>query len=147
MRRYTKASMLRSRDTTAVPIGTDNERRSPVQTATTIHNAGDAVLVSFTNALSILLGFIPNLIGALVVLLIGWIIAGIVAKLLVRVLQTVGFEKAVEHAGVGGFLKRAGTTMNASQVLGLLVKWFIRSDLRTGSGQRTGYAADHHRDQ
>lgn len=92
----------------------------------TIHNAGDAVLVSFTNALSRFLGFIPNLIGALVLLIVGWILAGIVAKLISSVLQTVGFEKAVERAGIGGFLQRAGTSMNASQVLALLVKWFIR---------------------
>jgi hypothetical protein len=91
-----------------------------------IKNTGDAVLVSFTNALSNLLGFIPSLIGAIIVLVIGWILSGILARLLDRVLQAVGFERVVDRSGIGDFIKRAGSGWNTSVVLTTLVKWFIR---------------------
>lgn len=92
----------------------------------TIHNASDAVLVSFTDALSRFFGFIPALIGAIVILIIGWIISGIVARLIERMMVATGFERAVERSGIGGFLARTGTAWTASRVLAELAKWFIR---------------------
>ena len=53
-------------------------------TMQTVQNWGDAVLVSVTTALQNLLGFLPALIGAIIVLILGWIIAGLLAGTVIR---------------------------------------------------------------
>ena len=60
----------------------------------TVENWGDAVLVSGTEALQNFLGFLPALVGAIVILVIGWFLAGLLAGLVERVLKTIGFERA-----------------------------------------------------
>ena len=93
----------------------------------TVTNFGDSILVSFTAALSALLGFIPALIGAIVVLVIGWVLSNILARLVRTVLMKVGFEKAASRTGVTSLVARGGTAdRGASWVMGELVKWFIR---------------------
>ncbi len=86
-----------------------------------------AVMVSIAGALMTFLSFIPALIGAIVILIIGWLIAGFVAKLVTRLLERIGFERAAERTGVTGFVARTGARgVTASFVVGELVKWFIR---------------------
>ena len=93
-----------------------------------ITDMGDAVLVAITDALRNFLGFLPSLVGALIVLIIGWIIAGIVARLVEGGLKAVGFERAAQSSGIAGFIRQsgAGAQWTASKVVAEIVKWFIR---------------------
>jgi len=93
---------------------------------TTIENWGDAVLVSVTTALQNLLGFLPALIGAILVLIVGWIVAGFIGGLVERGLKAVGFERASQSTGIAGFVQQAGSDWTASRVIAEVVKWFIR---------------------
>lgn len=93
----------------------------------TVTNFGDSMLVSFMAALSALLGFIPALIGAIVVLIIGWVLSNILARLVRTVLMKVGFERAAMRTGVTSVVARSAEQgRGASWVMGELVKWFIR---------------------
>ena len=92
----------------------------------TVQDWGDAVMVSATEAMQNLLGFLPALIGAILILIIGWIIAGVIAGLIEKGLQAVGFEKAAQSTGIAGFIENAGTGWTASKVVAEIVKWFIR---------------------
>jgi hypothetical protein len=93
---------------------------------TVIEDWGDAVMVSVTDALRNFLGFLPQLLGALIVLILGWIIAGLVAGLVERGLKAVGFERAAESTGITGFVQRSGSNWTVSRILAEIVKWFIR---------------------
>ncbi len=92
----------------------------------TVQNWGDAVLVSVTTALQNLIGFLPALVGAILVLVIGWIISGLLAGLVERVLKTIGFERAAQTTGISGFVQQAGSDWTASRIVAEIVKWFIR---------------------
>jgi hypothetical protein len=92
----------------------------------TVQNWGDAVMVSVTEALQNFLGFLPQLIGAIIILVLGWIIAGLLAGLVETVLKRVGFERAAESTGIAGFVKQAGSDWTVSRVVAEIVKWFIR---------------------
>ena len=48
---------------------------------------GDAVFLSLSNALNTFLAAIPQVIGALLILIIGWIVAGMVARLVGELLR------------------------------------------------------------
>jgi hypothetical protein len=92
----------------------------------TVENWGDAVMVSATEAMQNLLGFLPALIGAILILILGWIIAGILAGLIERGLKAVGFERAAQSTGIAGFIENAGSGWTASKLVAEIVKWFIR---------------------
>ncbi len=92
-----------------------------------VTNWGDALLVSITGALIALLSFIPALIGAVIILIIGWVLSGILARVVETVLNKVGFEHAAERTGITSVISRSGAgTMRASHVIAELVKWFVR---------------------
>ncbi len=79
----------------------------------------------FEDAFSKLLGFIPNLLGGLVILVIGYFVAKVLGKLVGKLLGRVGFDHWMERAGVSGVLQRSGTGLTASAVLGKVVFWFV----------------------
>lgn len=86
---------------------------------------GSELVAAFGRAVGVLFSFIPSLIGALLILLIGWIIATVVKNVLVRVLRAVHFDQAMNHAGVGALLQRGGVRADAAMVLSRVVFWFI----------------------
>jgi flagellar biosynthesis protein FliQ len=87
----------------------------------------DAVMLSITAALVTFLSFIPAIVGAIIILIVGWIIAGFLGRLVTMVLNRVGFDRAASRTGVSDFMARAGWREGgASRLIGELVKWFVR---------------------
>ncbi|ADB30296.1 Conserved TM helix repeat-containing protein [Kribbella flavida DSM 17836] len=79
----------------------------------------------FEDAFGKLLGFVPNLIGGLVILAVGYLVAKVLGKLVSKLLGKVGFDQWMERAGVSGVLQRSGTGLTASAMLGKVVFWFV----------------------
>ena len=92
----------------------------------TVQDWGDAVMVSVTTALQNFLGFLPALVGAILILILGWIVAGLLATLVERGLKAVGFERAAQTTGISGFIQSSGSSWTASAIVAEIVKWFIR---------------------
>ncbi len=90
-----------------------------------ITNWGSAILTSFTNALNLVFAFIPKLIGFLVILLVGWIVASVVSKAVTFLLRKIGFDRLSERIGLSRLEQRMGLRMDAAGVLGKVVYWFI----------------------
>lgn len=67
--------------------------------------------------------FVPKLIGFLLILLVGWIIARIVRRAVDALLERVGFDRAVERGGIKRALSR--TKYDASDFLATLVYYAI----------------------
>jgi Mechanosensitive ion channel, conserved TM helix len=89
----------------------------------TIHNFTEAVLVSVTGFLLLL----PALLGAIILLIVGWFLAGVVARLVGTLLKRIGFETMAQRTGVTGFITMSGARdTSASSIIAELVKWFIR---------------------
>jgi hypothetical protein len=91
----------------------------------TVTDWGDAIFLSLTNALNTFLAAIPQIIGALLILLIGWIIAGIVARLLREVLERVGIDRQFAKHGGEVYGSRSADFL-PSVVASEIVKWIIR---------------------
>jgi mechanosensitive ion channel-like protein len=79
----------------------------------------------FEDAFGKLLGFVPNLLGGLVILAVGYFVAKILGKLVGKLLGKVGFDQWMDRAGVSGVLQRSGTGLTASAMLGKVVFWFV----------------------
>lgn len=71
------------------------------------------------------IGYLPNIIGALIVFLIGLAIAVGLQKLVVQILRVLRIDPALEKMGTGKFFERAGIKMDLAGWLGGLVKWFL----------------------
>lgn len=74
-----------------------------------------------------LLVFAPLLLVALLVLLIGWIIADILRGVVKKTFQTFKLNEALDAAGLGTLTERAGYPLAAGALVGGLVKWFVVS--------------------
>src|SRR5215211_5774293 len=77
------------------------------------------------NALSTFLSYIPQLIGALLILIVGYIVAKVLQAVVGRVLQAVGFDRWMERGGIKQFFDRAETNQTPASILGTLVFWFV----------------------
>jgi len=68
--------------------------------------------ISFTqgieDAWSDLVKFVPKLVAAILILLVGWWIAKIIRKVVHRALTKVKFDGLVDRSGLGSYLERAG---------------------------------------
>lgn len=69
--------------------------------------------------------FIPNLIVAVVILIIGWAIGAVIAKGISHFLKMVQFDEALKKAGLEDLVKRGGVNLNSGKFVGELVKYFI----------------------
>jgi small-conductance mechanosensitive channel len=83
------------------------------------------ILRSLQNTLDRFLEYIPQLIGAIIILVIGYIVARILKAVVSRVLQGIGFDGWMERGGIKQFLDRAQTRETPATVLGTLVFWFV----------------------
>ncbi len=77
------------------------------------------------DALSLFLSYIPQLIGAIVILIVGYIVARILQAVVGRLLEGMGFDRWMERAGIKQFFDRAQTRETPATVLGTLVFWFV----------------------
>jgi small-conductance mechanosensitive channel len=77
------------------------------------------------DALSTFFSYIPQLIGAIVILVVGYVIARILRAVVGRVLQGIGFDGWMERGGIKQFFDRAQTNQTPATILGALVFWFV----------------------
>src|ERR687893_1550431 len=77
------------------------------------------------DALSAFLSFIPQLIGALIILIVGYVIAKALQAIVGRVLEGIGFDRWMERGGIKQFFDRADTEHTPHSILGRLVFWFV----------------------
>lgn len=67
--------------------------------------------------------FVPKLVAFLIILVIGWLVAKAVAKAANRVLERVGFDRAVERGGVAKAMEH--TKYDASDIVGKIVYYAL----------------------
>ena len=83
------------------------------------------ILQSIENAFGTFFGYIPQLIGAVVILIIGYILAKALQAIVGRLLQGIGFNGWMERGGIKQFFDRANTRQTPASILGKLVFWFV----------------------
>ena len=69
--------------------------------------------------------FVPNLIGALVILLLGYLIAKVVQKAITGLLRRVRMDNASERVGLAGVLRKAQLRSTASEIMGKILFWVL----------------------
>ncbi len=81
----------------------------------------DGVSQGLRNAWAGVIEFAPKLIGAFIILLVGWFVAKIIRTIFENVLTRLGLDRLLDRAGLSGALQKAGYT--ASSLVSRIVYW------------------------
>jgi hypothetical protein len=95
-------------------------------TLATVRDWSEATLTSLAAAMALFFAAIPKILGFLVVVIIGWIVASLIAKAIAAVLRSVHFNELAVQSGFSGFIQNTGMKTDASGAIALTAKWFVR---------------------
>src|SRR5579859_3031093 len=90
-----------------------------------MENIGTSIVNALNDAVKLILTFIPRLVGFLVILIVGLIIATVISKALTLVLRKIGFDRLANRIGLARFEQRMGISLDPAGLLGKIVYWFL----------------------
>lgn len=93
---------------------------------TQITEWSSALMTSLAGAMALFFSAIPKVLGFLVILIVGWLLASLVEKAVAALLRSVRFNELSQRAGLADFVSKMGTPMDSAGLLAAVVKWFIR---------------------
>lgn len=93
---------------------------------TQITEWSSALMTSLAAAMALFFSAIPKVLGFIVILVVGWIIASLVAKAVGALLRAVRFNELANRAGLGDFVDKMAMNTDPAGLIALVVKWFIR---------------------
>jgi hypothetical protein len=88
-----------------------------MQVATTVRDVGDALTASLAGALTTFMSAIPRIIGFLLVLVIGWFIASLIAKAVAALLHSIKFNDLARRSGLADFVHNMGVKTDSAGVI------------------------------
>jgi hypothetical protein len=91
-----------------------------------VRDWGDAVVTSVTQALALFLAAIPKLIGFVIILVIGWIAAHLIARGVAAILRGIRFNDMANRSGFAGFVRSTGLHAESAGFVADIAKWFVR---------------------
>jgi len=83
----------------------------------------DLILDSLQNSWFQVAALLPRLVAAVLLLLVGWLLARLVQRLAVRLMRLVRLDAAAEHTGVDDFLVRGGVRLTIVTLVGQILYW------------------------
>ena len=69
--------------------------------------------------------YIPTIMGAIVILVIGWIIAKFVEAIVVRALKAIRLDVVSDKAGIANMLAQGEIKWTLSELIGVIVYWIV----------------------
>jgi hypothetical protein len=90
-----------------------------------IQNWGDVFTRSLQSVWYGVASFVPELIIAIIIFAIGWVLAALIEKLVEGLFKALKIDAALKSAGMEEVVKRSGYNLNSGLFVGAIVKWFI----------------------
>lgn len=90
-----------------------------------IQTWSEVFAISFQGLWYGFVSFVPNLIIAIIIFIIGWVIASLVGKAIDQVISALKIDNLFKSAGADELMNRAGMKLNVGGFLGGVVKWFV----------------------
>jgi mechanosensitive ion channel-like protein len=88
-------------------------------------NAIDAVREFWDAFITKIAVFLPQLLFAIAIIFVGWVVCNIVKRIVVRILRVCQFDVLADRAGIRAVLERGGIKPTSSELVGLLAFWFF----------------------
>ena len=90
-----------------------------------IQNWGDLFTSSLQGIWYGVASFVPNLIIAVIIFAIGWVVASLIEKIVEGLFKTLKVDHALKAAGLEEVVKHSGYSLNSGLFVGSLIKWFV----------------------
>lgn len=72
-----------------------------------------------------MIAFVPNILGAAVLLVIGYFVAKLLRHFVIAILRRVGFDSASSRVGLNRILEQSGVQVTAAEVVGHVTFWLL----------------------
>jgi hypothetical protein len=90
-----------------------------------VTQSAGAVQGSFYDLWYTVAQFLPAILAAVIIFVIGWVVGVILYRIVVEVVRVLRIDDAMKSAGVSEIAKNAGFTLDVGRFLGTLVEWFV----------------------
>jgi len=90
-----------------------------------IQTWSEVLISSFQQLWEGVIGFIPQLIIALVIFIVGWVIAVSLGRLVSQIIRAFKVDRALSAWGIEETLSKAGFRLDVGAFIGGLVRWFF----------------------
>jgi hypothetical protein len=90
-----------------------------------VSQSADVIQTSFTALWYTVVEYLPAILAAVIIFLIGWIIGVILYRIVVEVVKILRIDDALKATGLTEAAKGAGFTLDVGKFLGVLVEWFV----------------------
>ncbi len=85
----------------------------------------DVVQSSITNLYDQVIQYLPNILAALIVLLVGWALGLFLGNIIKKGLQSIGVDGLGDQLGLKRLSERSGRTIRISGIVQWVIKWFF----------------------
>ncbi|MEK7177124.1 MAG: hypothetical protein AAB719_02430 [Patescibacteria group bacterium] len=86
---------------------------------------GEILNASFQNLWIGVVNFVPNLVIAILILVVGWLVGALIGRAIWQVFKSLKVDDALRRAGFETFVRRGGINLDSGAFVGALVKWFV----------------------
>lgn len=83
------------------------------------------VVEPVTQMLTRILAYLPVLLGALVILIVGWIVAKAIRRLVDWLLKLIRFDALADKAGISEILRKGNLEISAREVISSIIYWLV----------------------
>jgi Mechanosensitive ion channel, conserved TM helix/Mechanosensitive ion channel, beta-domain len=89
----------------------------------TMESWREALAASFNNAFGQIIDLAPRVVGGVLVLVVGYLVAKILDRAVSALSESLGLQTAAERSGLAGSMKQVGITRSVSWIVGRIVFW------------------------
>lgn len=86
---------------------------------------GDVFVSSLQSLWWSFIQFVPKLVLAIILFVIGWVLGSLLAKALEHICSAIKIDKLFRSVGLEELMKKMGMNLNTGFFLGQIVKWFV----------------------
>ena len=105
-----------------------NVAEQAAQTVTqTVGTSWQAVADSFTDAWHQAIGVVPQIVGMIVVIVLGYVVARFVGKAIAALSEKLGLQNAADQSGLADSMQRMGVQRSVPTIIGTIVFWLLMS--------------------
>lgn len=90
-----------------------------------VTQSAGAVQGSFNDLWFTVAQFLPAILAAVIIFVIGWIVGVILYRIVVEVVRVLRVDDALKAAGLNEMASNAGFKLDTGRFLGTLVEWFV----------------------
>jgi len=90
-----------------------------------VQNWADVLMYSLMNMLDSIIGFVPNLIGAILLLIVGIVIAKALEFTIEKVISLVKLDSVLKKIELDRYLQKVGVNLNSGKFFGKVTYWII----------------------